>query len=86
MKYQTLVARPEIGNRFICAAGCSSLLSPSLPLQGPDSAELEQMQPRGDRAPHLLPGALPSPVSPCPPAYTSPAPWAAATSCGPRTC
>lgn len=31
VKYQTLMARPEIGNRFICVAGCSSPLSPSLP-------------------------------------------------------
>lgn len=28
VKYQTLVAQPEIGNRFICVAGCSSTLSP----------------------------------------------------------
>lgn len=50
MKYQTLMARPEIGNRFICVVGCSSPLSPSLPphtaaaagLENP-STELEQM-------------------------------------------
>lgn len=74
VKYQTLVARPDIGNRFIRVAGWC-LLSPFLPLQTVVSAALEtpRHQDEADavrgRAPHPLPGALPPPVPPRPSAH-----------------